>query len=135
MTNGSDMKRAYPPGALALTACVLLSGCVWEPGQHLTTAEPGPGQIRTSCSDQLDLVAITPRLIAQEQATHANTQGIPQGLLDYQPEHYRIGVGDVLYVTVWEHPDLTVPAGSQQQGALAGRLVQADGTLFYPYIG
>lgn len=135
MTNGSDMKRAYRPGALALTACVFLSGCVWAPGQHLSRSEPGPGQIRTSGSDQLDLVAITPRLIAQEQATHANTQGIPQELLDYKPEPYRIGVGDVLYVTVWEHPELTVPAGSQQQGALAGRLVQADGTLFYPYIG
>ncbi|WP_204274846.1 polysaccharide biosynthesis/export family protein, partial [Enterobacter hormaechei] len=32
-------------------------------------------------------------------------------------------------------PELTVPAGPQQQGALAGRLVQSDGTMFYPYIG
>ncbi|WP_447729230.1 polysaccharide biosynthesis/export family protein [Pseudoxanthomonas suwonensis] len=129
------MKRAHRPGAFALLASVLLSGCVWAPGQHLSRTEPGHGQIRTSGNDQLDLVAITPRLIAQEQAGRANASAIPQALLDYRPEPYRIGVGDVLYITVWEHPELTVPAGSQQQGALAGRLVQADGTLFYPYIG
>src|SRR5690606_38763247 len=129
------MKRAYRPGAYALMACLSLSGCVWSPGQHLSRTEPGPGQIRTSGNDQLDLVAITPRLIAQEQASRAVTQSVPQALLDYRPEPYRIGVGDVLYITVWEHPELTVPAGSQQQGALAGRLVQADGTLFYPYVG
>src|SRR5690606_42117950 len=35
----------------------------------------------------------------------------------------------------WDHPELTVPAGPQQQGNLAGRLVQGDGTLFYPYLG
>lgn len=129
------MKRAYRPGALALMASIFISGCVWAPGQHLSRSEPGPGQIRTSGNDQLDLVAITPRLIAMEHADRTGVQGVPQGLLDYQPEPYRIGAGDVLYITVWDHPELTVPAGSQQQVNLAGRLVQGDGTLFYPYIG
>src|SRR5690606_31613413 len=134
-TNGSDMNRAYRPGALALMASFFLSGCVWAPGQHLSRSEPGPGQIRTTGNDQLDLVAITPRLIAMEQAGRADGQSVPQALLDYQPEPYRIGAGDVLYITVWDHPELTVPAGAQQQVNLAGRLVQGDGTLFYPYIG
>lgn len=129
------MNPAYRPGAFALMACISLSACVWAPGQHLSRTAPGPGQIRTAGNDQLDLVAITPRLIAMEQAGRASGGGAPQSLLDYQPEPYRIGVGDVLYITVWEHPELTVPAGSQQQGNLAGRLVQSDGTLFYPYIG
>ncbi len=129
------MNRAYRPGALALMACISLSGCIWAPGQHLSRTEPGPGQIRTSGNDQLDLVAITPRLIAMEQAGRDGGQGVPRALLDYQPEPYRIGAGDVLYITVWDHPELTVPAGPQQQVNLAGRLVQGDGTLFYPYIG
>jgi len=129
------MNRAYRAGALALTASIFLSGCIWAPGQHLSRTVPGPGQIRTSGNDQLDLVAITPRLIAMEQAGRAGVQHVPQALLDYQPEPYRIGAGDVLYITVWDHPELTVPAGSQQQVNLAGRLVQGDGTLFYPYVG
>jgi len=128
------MKRAYWPGAAALMAITLISGCAWAPGQHLARTKPGPGQIRTSGNDQLDLVAITPKLIAMEQAAKSSQQ-VPQALLDYQPEPYRIGAGDVLYITVWDHPELTVPAGPQQQGNLAGRLVQGDGTLFYPYLG
>src|SRR5690606_34307884 len=129
------MNRAYRAGALALTASIFLSGCIWAPGQHLSRTVPGPGQIRTSGNDQLDLVAITPRLIAMEQAGRAGVQHVPQALLDYQPEPYRIGAGDVLYITVWDDPELTVPAGCQQQVNLAGRLVQGDGTLFYPYVG
>src|SRR5690606_36949502 len=134
-TNGSDMNRAYQPGALALMASFFLSGCIWAPGQHLSRSEPGPGQIRTAGNDQLDLVAITPRLIAMEQAGRAGAPGAPEAQSDYEPEPYRIGAGDVLYITVWDHTELTVPAGPQQQGNLAGRLVQGDGTLFYPYLG
>jgi len=129
------MNRAYRSGALALMAAFFFSGCVWAPGQHLARTKPGPGQIRTSGNDQLDLVAITPRLIAQEHAGRASSEQIPRALLDYHPDPYRIGAGDVLYITVWDHPELTVPAGPQQQVNLAGRLVQGDGTLFYPYIG
>ncbi len=129
------MNRAYRPGAFALMACLSLSGCIWAPGQHLSRTEPGPGQVRTAGNDQLDLVAITPRLIAMEQAGRAAIDDAPQALTEYRPEPYRIGAGDVLYITVWDHPELTVPAGAQQQVNLAGRLVQGDGTLFYPYIG
>lgn len=129
------MKRAYPSGVLALMASIFFSGCVWAPGQHLARTAPGPGQIRTSGNDQLDLVAITPRLIAMEHASRRSAQAVPSELLEYKPEPYRIGPGDVLYITVWEHPELTVPAGSQQGANLAGRLVQSDGTLFYPYLG
>ena len=129
------MKQAYWSSAAALMMATLVSGCVWAPGQHLSRPEAGPGQIRTAGNDQLDLVAITPRLIAMEQASRDDAQQTPQSLLEYKPEPYRIGAGDVLYITVWDHPELTVPAGPQQQVNLAGRLVQGDGTLFYPYIG
>ena len=115
----------------ALTA-LALSGCSLAPGQHLRRSDVAID--RRSDDGKLELLTITPKLIAQEQAARKQ-KVLPSDLLDYQPAPYRVGVGDVLYVTVWDHPELTVPAGSQQQGNLAGRLVQSDGNLFYPYIG
>ncbi|WP_028928244.1 polysaccharide biosynthesis/export family protein [Pseudoxanthomonas suwonensis] len=123
------------PFAIALLAATGLSGCLWAPGQHLERTTPGPAQIHTTGNDQLDLVAITPRLIAMDRAAAAANDAIPAALASYQPGPYRIGAGDVLYITVWDHPELTVPAGAQQQLNAAGRLVQGDGTLFYPYVG
>jgi len=57
---------------------------------------------------------------------------------DVTPE-YRIGPGDIVYITIWEHPELTQPfSGSVTDPsvpALQGRIVAADGTMFYPYVG
>ncbi len=115
----------------ACTAIVAsLAGCVWAPGQSMS------GTVRSS-NGYVQLVPITPQLVASEQNAAAAAAGaaIPAALLDYQPQPYRIGPGDTLYITVWDHPELTSPAGSQQQTEANGRLVRPDGTLFYPYVG
>ena len=111
---------------------LLASGCVWSPGQEMS----GKGLVRGTPSDssQVQLVTITPQLLA-ENPTPLLTATVPQELLSYQPTPYRIGPGDSLYITVWDHPELTSPAGTQQQTVANGRLVRSDGTLFYPYVG
>ncbi|KQP17187.1 hypothetical protein ASF43_29435 [Pseudorhodoferax sp. Leaf267] len=46
---------------------------------------------------------------------------------------YLIAPGDVLRVTVWEHPELTNPSGTDEE--LSGRVVTADGRVYFPYAG
>ncbi|MCD9086654.1 polysaccharide biosynthesis/export family protein [Stenotrophomonas sp. SY1] len=89
---------------------------------------------RPIAPDQVELVPITAKLIAMDEAAR-KAPSLAASLTNYRPGPYVLGPGDVLYITVWDHPELTVPAGPQQQLNAAGRLVQSDGTLFYPYIG
>ncbi|HEX7323828.1 MAG TPA: polysaccharide biosynthesis/export family protein [Rhodanobacteraceae bacterium] len=115
-------------GALAILVCVLMAGCV--PGQgtslDVRAAKTNPGYVH--------LVPITPQVIAQQKAANPPAT-IPAALLDYRAQPYRIGPGDTLYITVWDHPQLTSPAGTQQQAAANGRVVQPNGTLFFPDVG
>ena len=113
------------PAAVLLLVAIALNGCAIVPGQRMDE-----GALNRDDS-HVKLVQITPELVENGQAQAT----IPQELLSYQPEDYRIGAGDTLYITVWDHPELTSPAGSQQQTVANGRLVRPDGTLFYPYAG
>jgi polysaccharide biosynthesis/export protein len=116
----------------AAFAAVLLGGCMFAPGQHLSHSqfeeEPAADAIR------FDLVPITTTLL-RTQKTARRIEPVPRELVDYRPEPYRIGPGDVLFVTVWDHPDLTSPAGTEGTSDVRGRQVRPDGTMFYPYVG
>ena len=48
---------------------------------------------------------------------------------------YKIGAGDILDIVIWDHPELTSPAGDGRSPQESGMRVQANGTFFYPYVG
>lgn len=104
-------------------AATLLAGCT---GQHMSMRDTGPA------GSDVAMVPITTQLVAQNVRPAVR---VPEELVAYRPDSYRVQPGDTILVTVWDHPELTAPAGNQQQAVNNGRLVKPDGTLFYPYAG
>lgn len=114
------------------TSALLLQACMFSPGMHMDTDRLiAEDSVEASL---VEMVQITPKLIVQNQSVDTRLQ-IPQELLDYEPENYRIGPNDALFITVWDHPELTAPGGAQQTNVANARVVRDDGTLFYPFIG
>lgn len=125
-----------------LLASTLLAGCT-IPGSHLSLDGKNVIQSETSSDDDSDndissrvnVYALTPNSVAQfktEQITSRNNPELDSKVAKYQ---YYIGPGDILNITIWDHPELTIPAGSYRSSSESGNWVHADGSIFYPYIG
>src|SRR5690606_31059328 len=111
---------------------LIIQGCAFAPGQYLDPDEFEEGG--TEGENNVQLLQITPEMLKGDLVSDMGTSS-KQELIDFKPSAYRIGANDLLYITVWDHPELTAPSGPQQQLDANGRLVRPDGTLFYPYIG
>jgi polysaccharide export outer membrane protein len=132
------MLSTLPKISLWLILLLFFSGCTIMPGSHLSTSgkkvvkDP---QDAVPLSDLVEIRPITVSLLAKTNAPESVSRSNPQLEAAIEAYDYHIGIGDVLNITVWDHPELTIPAGSFRSSAETGTWVHTDGTIFYPYIG
>lgn len=128
-----DIKKKAVLSALLIAS---LSGCAM-PGSHLTLA--GKQVLTSDKAENIDqwvnVYALSPSNVAKFRQKKVNPQANPALQKLMARYEYRVGPGDILNVTVWDHPQLTIPAGSYRSSSESGNWVHVNGTIYYPYIG
>lgn len=144
--NGSSEKRRLwdSRALLAVPGLVIgLGGCAIIPGQDvygIRASGESSVQLPVKAEDGRGLVPEfvkvqeidTHFIITESEKRAAHKQG---GFKPIPHRDYRIGRGDILSVTVFDHPELTTPAGQFRSAAETGNVVAEDGTVFFPYAG
>ena len=119
---------------LAMAALApLLMACV-APGFKLDQRPSSP-----ETTTRMEGLDVTLRPLS---AQVINPTGIPETMSDTIREllsekfpPYRVGPQDVLLPTVWDHPEITLPLGTNRTDATSGVTVDETGYIFFPYVG
>jgi polysaccharide export outer membrane protein len=121
---------------LPVLAAALLSSACTAPGMKLNARPSDPPR-----TTQVDGLSVTLRplngrtLQIQEQRApeQANLDGLQEP--GNEAPTYLVGAQDILLVTVWDHPEITLPLGQYRQDTAAGTVVDEKGEIYFPYVG
>ena len=92
--------------------------------------QPSEEQQESDISDVVNLYPLTAQSVSSYRSESLSvSQANPTLDVDIAKYEYQVGVGDILNITIWDHPELTIPAGSYRSSTEAGNWVHADGTL------
>lgn len=124
--------------SLVLFLGLVISSCAMVPGGDIFLSD-----IDQKASEETP--SITTDEIEFQKITSANTKRITakkrQAFRNLKLEEqvrnyiYKVGVGDVLKVVVWEHPELLNLGTKDAAIPVSGFEVDAQGNIFYPFVG
>ena len=127
---------------MSFVLALMLAGCAASPGmvasglgdKSAVTLAPSPDSDRPP--ENVSIQRITAELILEkERSQTVLAEDAGPLLAPTLPYEYRLGPGDILSIIVWDHPELTIPAGSFRSAEQAGTVVNEDGTIYFPYAG
>ncbi len=136
-----------------LTACTVIPGMHMNPLSVQSSVEVPVTENNKTTLQKLNIKLITAQLILDLERDFNNRSlgkdNVANHYFDYRigsktvkdtPEQeayfqYQVGPRDILNITVWEHPELTIPAGEFRTAETSGTVVGEDGNIFYPYAG
>tara|TARA_B100001059_G_scaffold236047_1_gene284414 strand:- start:1839 stop:2954 length:1116 start_codon:yes stop_codon:yes gene_type:complete len=112
-----------------------MTGCTIIPGSHFEGISSGEQTEKLEQElNKINIKIIDSSLISQYKQQRETAKPISSLVGVNTSEYkYKLGVGDVVTVGVWDHPELTIPAGTQRTAEFDGFRVQEDGTITYAY--
>ena len=116
--------------SFGVSTLALLASCASVPDPKFPVT---PAEQKSTVGANVEIVMVTPETI--ERFTNGITRTVTSPPKAPSDLAYRLGVGDVIRVIVWDHPELTDPIGSEGKEGASGLTLRADGTIFFPYVG
>ena len=121
---------------LAAALAALSAGCFLQPGMRMDVSgleKRGEGSAEAA---RFHIRQIDPPLLVTQAKARAEAEKAQlRPAKEASAEDYRISAYDVLSVIVWDHPELTIPAGEFRSAETSGYPVTATGTIFFPHVG
>jgi polysaccharide export outer membrane protein len=112
----------------------LISSACTSPGMKLDV-RPGARPTTTEVEGmKVTLHSLGSQVITTQPSRKPDSAGLAELLSEKIPP-YRIAPQDILLVTVWDHPEITLPLGQYRSDAATGMVVDDEGLLYFPYIG
>ncbi|MFS8979500.1 polysaccharide biosynthesis/export family protein [Cupriavidus necator] len=136
-------RLTFGRAVMCLGIVPLLASCALAPGMRFDPQRPLDPEDPESVPK---ITRITPALVRTLKAsTQPANAGVEELFADPRP--YTVGVGDILSIVVWDHPELVFPTQTYSIGTayeipnysgaanVPGYVVSPAGTIQFPYAG
>lgn len=126
---------------------IALGACTYAPGMHTDSElydspegwpREGEGAPEPIPTENITVRVIDASLIREQQQARSRPfapNPNPELAAALKSYEYRVGPQDILSITVFDHPELTIPAGSFRDAESTGYVISPQGAIYFPFAG